>query len=99
MCTSNNPSVSPNHRVVDGRTEYFDGEGWILASQICSHCFEHAMDNDEFFAWADERYSFGVYAGKYCDQCWSRSGFRDATDPDAVFDPADAGECYWEDEY
>ena len=27
----------------------------------------------------EERYSFGVYAGRYCDDaCWARSGYRDA---------------------
>jgi hypothetical protein len=38
------------------------------------------------------RYSFGVYAGRYCDKHWQESGYRDVDDPDAVFDPADAGE-------
>jgi len=48
----------------------------------------------------DTRYSFGVYAGRYCDDaCWSRSGYRDATDPDARFDPADAGEAMEPEEY
>jgi len=42
----------------------------------------------------EERYSFGVYAGRYCnDTCWAESGYRDATDPDARFDAADAGEA------
>jgi hypothetical protein len=39
-----------------------------------------------------ERHSFGVYAGRYCDPCWKESGYRDVDDPDAEFDPADAGE-------
>lgn len=44
--------------------------------------------------------SFGVYAGRYCnDTCWKRSGYRDATDPDAEFDPADAGEVMEPEEY
>lgn len=42
---------------------------------------------------APEQYSFGVYAGRYCEgRCWASSGFRDATDSTARFDPADAGE-------
>jgi hypothetical protein len=39
-----------------------------------------------------ERQSFGCYAGVWCDPCWPTSGFRDATDPAARFDSADAGE-------
>lgn len=47
-----------------------------------------------------EYYSFGAYAGRYCnDKCWSRSGYRDATDPDAKFDPMDAGEVMEPDDY
>ena len=41
-------------------------------------------------AW--EQYSFGCYAGRWCDRHWPMSGYRDATDPDAVFDEMDAGE-------
>lgn len=41
---------------------------------------------------AHEQYSFGIYAGRYCDPCWPKSGFRDAVDPDAVFSEEDAGE-------
>lgn len=41
---------------------------------------------------AQERSSFGAYAGKYCDACWANSGFRDARDPSAKFDRDDAGE-------
>ena len=46
------------------------------------------------------QYSFGVYAGRYCDdKCWARSGYRDATDPDARFDPSDAGEVMEPEDY
>ena len=41
---------------------------------------------------AQERYSLGVYAGKYCDRCWRESGFR--KEGASGFDPADAGESY-----
>ena len=41
---------------------------------------------------SEERYSFGAYAGRWCDQCWPKSGYRDAADPEARFDPMDAGE-------
>jgi len=41
----------------------------------------------------EERYSLGIYAGRYCsDACWARSGYRD--EPASAFDPADAGESY-----
>jgi hypothetical protein len=45
-----------------------------------------------------DRYSFGCYAGRWCDTHWPMSGYRDATDPDAVFDPMYAGERI-EDDY
>ena len=51
------------------------------------HC-HHCKSGNE----ADEQYSFGCYAGRYCDECWRNSGYRDAADPCARFDPADAGE-------
>lgn len=47
----------------------------------------------------DVRYSFGIYAGIWCDECWPKSGYRDAENPDAQWSPMDAGEAYWEDEY
>ena len=39
-----------------------------------------------------ERYSFGCYAGRYCDPHWRTSGYRDAVDASAEFDPYYAGE-------
>ncbi len=39
---------------------------------------------------AEVRYSLGIYAGKYCDECWKDSGYRD--EPASAFDPLDAGE-------
>ena len=41
-------------------------------------------------AW--EQYSFGCYAGRWCDRHWPLSGYRDATDASATFDPDYAGE-------
>ena len=43
---------------------------------------------------AEERYSLGIYAGRYCTPCWKDSGFRD--EPASAFDPDDAGETYEE---
>jgi len=39
----------------------------------------------------EDRFSFG-YAMHACEPCWRASGYRDATDPEARFDPDDAGE-------
>jgi hypothetical protein len=41
---------------------------------------------------SEDRYSFGVYAGRWCDVCWLKSGYRDAVDHSVKFDPSDAGE-------
>lgn len=43
------------------------------------------------------RYSFGIYAGRMCDDCWKSSGYRDATDDSAEFSEMDAGERLEED--
>ena len=43
------------------------------------------------------RYSLGVYAGRLCDACWKKSGYRD--EDASGFDPMDAGEAYDSDDY
>ena len=58
-------------------------ERWVCR---CSHCEAHP-DGPDF---AEERHSFGIYAGRMCDHAWKRSGFIDAG-PEA-FDPDYAGE-------
>lgn len=71
---------------------YSDGTYKFDTSNVCHHCREkHEMQLTPF-KMADTRTSFGIYAGRYCDDCWKNSGYRDATDPDAIFDPMDAGE-------
>jgi hypothetical protein len=60
-------------------------EEWITKPFRCSH--EGCLSDD-----VCERQSFGCYAGRYCDPHWKTSGYRDATDPDAEFDPTYAGE-------
>lgn len=74
---------------VDGVTFYYDAadECWIDERRVCRACLEEGK-----VRFADERYSFTCYAGKYCDEHWLTSGFRDACDPSAEFDPLDAGE-------
>jgi ribosomal protein L37AE/L43A len=53
----------------------------------CSTCGRETTE------YLEEYYSFGIYAGRYCnDKCWAGSGYRDAVDLDAEFDPAFAGE-------
>lgn len=72
----------------DGRTYYQMADGcWLEERWCCRHCLEQGRVGD-----AEERYSFGCYAGKYCDDCWRTSGYRDATDCDAEFSELDAGE-------
>jgi len=45
----------------------------------------------------EERFSMGIYAGRYCDKHWKESGYRDV--PASAFDPAYAGETLEEEEY
>ncbi len=74
-------------------TEFLSEEGyWIDERNVCQHCLDERKAQDKPAMWADQQYSFGVYAGRYCNDCWLKSGYRDATDENAVFDPADAGE-------
>jgi hypothetical protein len=46
---------------------------------------------------AFERFSLGIYAGVWCDQCWEESGYR--KEGREGFDPLDAGEAYDEEDY
>lgn len=91
--------MSKFKRVVNGDIEYSDGEYWMGEREVCSHCKEEREAEDKPFRMNEGRDSFGAYAGKYCDICWPKSGYRDATDPNAKFDPADCGEVMYEDEY
>ena len=68
-----------------------DGD-WAIERNICQHCRDELEAARKPYRWAEEQYSFGIYAGRYCDDCWPKSGYRDAVDPNARFDPADAGE-------
>jgi len=80
-------------------SEYFDGEHWISERDVCHRCEEQQEAAGKPYRWADERYSFGVYAGRYCESCWSDSGYRDATDPEAKWSPADCGEVMEPEDY
>lgn len=76
---------------VDENT-FSDGEHTFDERDLCQHCREQHEHNKTPFKFADTRTSFGYYAGKYCDDCWKKSGYRDATDDTAEFDETYAGE-------
>jgi hypothetical protein len=69
--------------------EYRRVESWRYKEFKCKTC--GTLEGVE------KRLSFGVYAGHYCDECWPASGYRDAADPRAEFDPTYAGERLEED--
>lgn len=75
---------------------YMIGGSWYHEKEVCHYCLEAQEEEPRL---AEDRYSFGIYAGKYCDICWPKSGYRDATDPEAKFDPADAGEVLEPEDY
>jgi len=91
--------IGPHANPYQRGHEFSDGQIWFDERWLCNRCRDSRELAREPFAFADERYSFGVYAGRYCDDCWPKSGYRDATDPDAVFDPTFAGERLEEDDY
>ena len=43
---------------------------------------------------ANDQYSLGIFAGRYCEDCWKKSGYR-KEGPEG-FDPMYAGESYEE---
>ncbi|MDB4778237.1 hypothetical protein OAG68_02150 [bacterium] len=72
--------------------EFSDGEFWMNERDVCQHCRDEREASSKPFRWAEQRHSFGCYAGRYCDSCWPQSGYRDAIDSTAEFSEADAGE-------
>lgn len=68
------------------------GGYWADEREVCHHCEEQCAADGVPYRESEERNSFGCYAGRYCDECWPNSGFHDACDPNAVFDPCDCGE-------
>ena len=86
-----------------GRIDYYHqgrcGSGLVKRPRPVTRNIELEMVVNGW-AWVVEQYSFGIYAGRYCnDTCWKGSGYRDATDPDARFDPMDAGEVMEPEDY
>ena len=45
----------------------------------CNRC---QTDSDS----VDERYSYGIYAGRWCNKCWPKSGYRDACEERPISD-------------
>ena len=86
-------------RTTKNGIEYSDGEYWFDEPNVCRHCMDQREADGEPYRWAQLRTSFGIYAGRYCDECWPKSGFRDADDPTVSFDPVDAGEALEAEDY
>lgn len=99
MCIE--PTGPNQRRDTDGGPflEYNCGEFWVGDRDVCHHCVDQCTADGSFYRESEVRTSFGIYAGKYCDECWSNSGYRDANGESVTFDPLDAGEAYWEDDY
>lgn len=56
----------------------------------CCRCHQSSSN-------VEERYSLGIYAGRWCDECWAASAYR--KEDRSGFDPLDAGEAYEEEDY
>ena len=76
----------------DDGLEFSDGFGWFSDRNLCHQCKDERESAHLPYRWGDAQYSFGIYAGRYCRECWLKIGYRDATHPNSNFDPTDAGE-------
>lgn len=56
-------------------------------------CNNHECKSQDVY----ERYSLGIYAGRWCDKHWATSGYR--KEGREGFDPAYAGETYEPDDW
>lgn len=75
------------------RIEYqCDGELWVEQRWACHQCMDKCEAQRVPYKCADEQHSLGIYAGKYCPECWDKSGYR--KEGSAGFDGADYGEFY-----
>lgn len=84
-----------------------DNEGGLLA-EVCTTCYVKAQENGTSEAEiavtmdsnGEDRFSFGVYAGHFCDAHWRKSGYKGSTPEteDEEFDPDFAGERMEEDD-
>lgn len=81
---------------------YDDSNRRYVLAEVCSVCYDRAIQNGETEAEiaatmdnnGEERYSFGIPAGYYCDDHWRKSGYKGSTPEtaDEQFDPDLAGE-------
>ena len=81
---------------LNGFPEFSDGGCWFDGRNCCHHCVHERLGEGKPARWADEQYSMGVYAGRYCDECWEHSGY--VKDGAEAFDPTYAGETYREED-
>lgn len=94
--------VGPNQRYDLNGGPFLDyncGDYWVSDRDVCHHCIDDRTANGQFYRESEVRTSFGYYAGRYCDECWANSGYRDATDPNAEFDESYAGESLHGEDY
>ncbi len=78
--------------------DFLDDEGfWINPRWACCKCTKIDCNGNPVspVKFAEERYAFGIYAGKYCDKCWDESGYK--KEGAEGFDETYAGERYWDD--
>lgn len=54
---------------------------------VCNSCQQDWDETD-----VQERYSLGIYAGRWCSKCWMKAGYRQ--EGQEGFDAAYAGESY-----
>jgi hypothetical protein len=63
----------------------------------CNKCRKTNADLSSNESPIEERYSLGIFAGRWCDPCWEASGYR--KEGREGFDPSYAGEHYDEEDY
>jgi hypothetical protein len=69
---------------------------WISDRDVCHHCLEQCEAENKPARESETRLSLGIYAGRYCDECWAASGYR--KEGAEGYDYLDAGE-YYDDDY
>src|SRR5215216_3280840 len=92
LCTSGWWQLNEAAREAVGkpcRVEACAARGGVVAEYFETHEGEHKVAvcgcGDQ--KTVEERYSFGAYAGLWCDRCWPKSGYRDAVTPTHLCEP------------
>jgi hypothetical protein len=78
----------------DSQVKLRDGE--IVNEKYACKCVA-CQNHPNGPAFAETRYSMGIYAGRYCDIGWKNSGYRDVGPEE--FDPSYAGESLEPEDY